>query len=247
MTRVLVVTQSLRPDASSRSRQKTGQVLIQEGNRMKARRDSLQVWTAVASFCVLGCATTTAPKVEAPTSVLRAQVGSPCAGAPAQSEAGGNGFGRVFIQAAQVSPDDLGQPLADWLANHSVRSPSVASFVGTSGAPSSVRWTRCRDLACERAEPWELTVTPALPARTSDPLKLTFQLKRDASSEIALSAEVDTHNQQPVVVDWNSTDEGALALVVTPYLVGDDADLRRLGECRSRSTRPMSVVPPTVE
>src|ERR1043165_8083049 len=94
------------------------QSLELERKSMKAQGITLRVCTAAASVCMLGCATTTAPKAQVPKSPPQAQLAARCEGAPAQLEAGDGGYGRVFIQAAQVSSSDLGQPLAAWLDSH---------------------------------------------------------------------------------------------------------------------------------
>lgn len=186
---------------------------------------SMSIW-----MVIVGCGATTQPPAATATSARRALIAQPCAQAPAKQEAGEGGYGRVFIQAAQVVASDLNDPLASWLVDHAVNAPSVMSFVAARDVPTTVSWNRCLDMECTSSEPWALTVTPALPARASDAVVLTVQSRRDRDAQ---ERKLETRNQQPVVVDLDGPADGALTLVVTPYLIGDDEDLRRLAECKS--------------
>lgn len=196
---------------------------------------------AIASV-IVGCGASTVPPATTAASAKQALIAAPCAGMPANPEPSGSGYGRVFIQAAQVASSDLQQPLNSWLADHPVATPSVASFIGTKDVPTTVPWTQCLDAACDTSQPSKLTVTPVLPARASDPVRLTVQLQPDqGSEERTQSATLETRNQQPVIVDLNGpAEESALSMVVTPYLIGDDEDLRRLAACKSRAAPPTS-------
>lgn len=167
----------------------------------------------------------------------RALIAQPCAQTPANQEPGAPGYARVFVQAAQVVTGDLREPLDGWLGEHAVGTASVASFVGAKDQPTTLEWHRCLDARCERSEAWTMTVTPALPPRASDPIVLAVRLRREQDAEAAtLSKTLQTRNQHPVVVDLDgSAEPSELSLVVTPYLVGDDEDLRRLAECKSNA------------
>jgi hypothetical protein len=200
--------------------------------------------SAAIPIVVIGCgaSTSTIPPASTAASAKQALIAAPCAGMPADAEASGSGYPRVFIQAAQVVSSDLQQPLGSWLAEHPVASPSVAGFIGAKDVPTTVPWTHCLDAACDSSEPAKLTVTPTLPARATDPVLLTLQLQRDqASADAAPSATAETRNQQPVIVDLDGpAKDSALSVVVTPYLIGNDEDLRRLAECKSKVAGPTS-------
>jgi hypothetical protein len=192
---------------------------------------------AAIPIIIVGCGASAMPPASTAASAKHALIAAPCAGTPANPEASGSGYARVFIQAAQVVSSDLHHPLGSWLAEHPVTTPSVASFIGAGDVPTTVPWTHCLDAACDSSEPWKLTVTPALPVRASEPVLLTLQLQRDQETAgRTQSKTLETRNQQPVVVNLDGpAEESVLSLVVTPYLIGDDEDLHRLAECRSRS------------
>jgi hypothetical protein len=200
-------------------------------------RGAVYVWAAAISIVIVGCGASTMPPAATATSARQALIAQPCAQTPANQEPSGSGYARVFIQAAQVASRDLRHPLGNWLVDHPVATASVASFIGAKDVPTTISWSRCLDVACAGSEPWKLTVTPALPGRASDPVLLAVQLRRDYDSEDRThSATLETRNQQPVVMDLDGAAEArTLSLVFTPYLVGDDEDLRRLAECKSRS------------
>ena len=176
------------------------------------------------------------PPASTAASAKRALIAQPCAQMPSAEEASG-GYGRVFIQAAQVVSTELQQPLGRWLADHPVTTASVASFIGAKDEPTTISWNRCLDTACESSEPWKLTVTPALPARASESVLLALQLRREQDpADQTQSTTIETRNQQPVAVSLDGAVEAsAMSLIVTPYLVGDDGDLRRLAACKSQT------------
>jgi hypothetical protein len=192
-------------------------------------------YVGLATVSLVGCAASPMPPAATAASARKALIAQPCAETPANPEAGARGYARVFIQAAQVVSGDLRQPLDGWIIDRPVGTASVASFLASKDEPMTVAWNRCLDTACETSEPWKMTVTPALPARASEPIVLTMQLRGEQTSEDrALSKTLQTRNQQPVVVDLGgAVAASTLSLVVTPYLVGDDDDLRRLAECKS--------------
>lgn len=197
---------------------------------------------ALLSIAVVGCGAgaSTMPPAATAADAKRELIAQPCAQLPGQQEAGEGGYGRVFIQAAQVLSSDLQQPLGPFLIDHPVGIASVVSFMGDKDVPATVSWRRCLDEACAGSEPWTLTVTPALPARANDPVQLSVALRREHDSEDeAQRATLTTHNQGPVVVDLSGVAEAdPWSLVITPYLIGDPADLRRLAHCKASAAPP---------
>lgn len=187
-----------------------------------------------------GASASTLPPAATAANAKRELIAQPCPQLPGNQEAGEGGYRRVFIQAAQVLTSDLRQPLDGWLIDHPVGISSVVSFMGDKDVPTTVSWNRCLDEACAGSEPWKMTVTPALPARASEPLQLTVALRRDQDSEDSVqSAKLETRNQEPVVVDQGgAADRDPWSLVVTPYLIGNDEDLRRLGQCKASAASP---------
>jgi hypothetical protein len=195
--------------------------------------------TSVISIVLVGCGASTMPPASsaASTASKQALVAQPCDRTPAEQDAGASGYPRVFIQAAQVVSGELREPLGAWLGEHAVTAPSVSSFIAMKGAPTPLSWTRCLDAACASSEPWQLTVTPTLPARASDPIVLTIRARRERDSEDqAQSTTLETRNQEPVLLDLlDGSEASPLVVVVTPYLIGNEEDLLRLAECKSSS------------
>jgi hypothetical protein len=192
--------------------------------------------TSVISIGLVGCGASALPPASSTASNMQALVAQRCDRTPARQEAGASGYARVFVQAAQVVSSELREPLGAWLGEHAVTAPSVISFIVAAGEPMPISWTQCLDATCASSEPWQLTVMPALPARASDPIVLTVRARRERDSEDQTqSTTLETPNQEPVLLDLlDGSEASPLVVVVTPYLIGDDEDLRRLAECKSR-------------
>jgi hypothetical protein len=78
-----------------------------------------------------------------------------------------------------------------------------------------------------------LKVTPVIPALATEPLTFVLQVSSSSPEEtFADSATVGTYDQTPVFVRFGSGDAGSRSAVIMPYLVGDDADMRRLLQCK---------------
>jgi hypothetical protein len=194
---------------------------------------SLQRWLAASSVLVVGCGggASTLPPAATAANVKRALIAQPCAELPGDPQAA---HGRVFIQAAQVVSSDLQEPLDAWLGEHPVGIASVVSFMADKDVPTTVSWNRCLDEACAGSEPWHLVVTPELPPSASGPVRLTVQLSHEQGSQSsAQSATLETRSQKPVAIELVGAEAASWSLVVTPYLIGDDEDLRRLAACKS--------------
>lgn len=198
---------------------------------------SLRMWLAASSVVIAGCgaSASTLPPAATAGNVKRELIAQPCAQLPGDQQAG---YARVFIQAAQVVSSDLREPLDAWLVEHPVGIASVVSFVADKDAPTTVSWSRCLDEACAEAEPWRMVVTPALPASASGPVRLTVQLRGERGSQSgAQSATLETRSQKPVAIELVGAEAASWSLVVTPYLIGDDEDLRLLATCKSNALR----------
>jgi len=199
-------------------------------------RAAVRTWAATISMASFGCGATAAPPATRAPSSPRVLIAQPCAEVPAENEAAG-GYGRVFIQLAQVASRNLQHPLETWLPDHPVAAPSLVSFVGTQDVPATVSWSRCLDEDCVSTEPWMLTVRPMLPARASDVVRLTARSSRaQEATERMESTTLELRNQQPAQMPLpGATDESLFSVVITPYLVGSDDDLRRLAQCKSNA------------
>ena len=192
---------------------------------------------AVFSIAVSACgAGTTPPASTAADARQRLLIAQPCALPQANIQAS---YSRLFIQAAQVPSQDLRDPLGNWLTDHPVGAASVTSFTVAKGG-ATMSWNRCLDAACEGSEPWTVTVVPKLPMTATAPMLLTVQLQRQGNSDGPThGATLKTHDQQPVVMDLGAAPEtGEWSLVITPYLISGDDDMRHLAECKSRSSTP---------
>jgi hypothetical protein len=149
----------------------------------------------------------------------------------------GESFARVFVDGFDVVSEDLQTPLGPWLAEHPIEVHHSQAMMLTHDTPSSASWNRCANRSCTATELWNITITPRLPKRASDPLQLTVELRSAAASteQRGSSSTVEARDQYPVRIDFpGARSTGATAMVLAPYLVNNDEDLRAIMLCKEQ-------------
>jgi hypothetical protein len=192
---------------------------------------------AVLAALVVGAACKSPPAAESPEVVPRdALVAQPCPGLALDAEPLDPKNARVFVEVAEVSRQDLPNPLGRWLDENIVQVRSTANLVAFPGVPTSMPWSQCVDAVCADVKR-TVFVTAQLPERTSDPIELAVRIEeRLAEGEppkTLLDTSVSSPHQEPVVLPKSpAVSDGSL--IVTPYLLRKFDDLQRVMECKAR-------------
>jgi hypothetical protein len=169
----------------------------------------------------------------------KAFIGQPCSGVPAEQQASGETFARVFVQTAHLVSDEMPRPVGSWLLNHEVAIDSVGGVLAVNDAPVTLPLGNCIDPARPASECWKVIMTPHLPKRASDSLRLAVRVEGADPSVIRAQTTVVVPNQQSVVLDVPDKGgaTGPISFVLTPYLIGGEEnnreDLYRLLQCHA--------------
>lgn len=144
-----------------------------------------------------------------------------------------------------------------------VRITRILNVLASDGVPRTVAWDDVQDGAetqCPSVARWDLTVTPHIEGGQLSSVRL--ELDRAPAPPLGTRPEnwyipehrrahttVALHDQQTIVMGGfaeSPSKERQAMLFVTPYIISDDADLRRLFQCklsRAGATFPGPPVP----
>jgi hypothetical protein len=166
---------------------------------------------------------------------------------------------RVFLEVAQLV-GDVGGPLPISSAaapptpfdDPRFEVPRVANVIATSDVASTLAWDTPSATSTPAHEPqrWDLRLTPHLETSASGPLRLELDLAPapplGTPPETWIIPEhrrvrttVVLGEQQPVVLALprGAGASGPSLMVVTPYFIREEADLRRLFQCKMRAAK----------
>jgi hypothetical protein len=158
---------------------------------------------------------------------------------------------QMFEQLAKSRPA-VARSFWDWLDDPRFGARRVGAMLAANEVVTKMPWDDCRSVSgasCEDSERWDLTVTPHLTdARSTEvrmeltivpkpPLgtpKEAWQIPEHPRAQTTIVVQ----DQTPIVLGLDPaisrTAQGrAWTLLVTPYIVRRDEDLRRLVECRT--------------
>ena len=158
--------------------------------------------------------------------------------------------GRMFEQLAK-SPPAVAQTFSDWLNDPRFGARHLGGMLAANDVVTKMPWGECGDVSgasCKDAELWNLAVTPHLADARSTEVRMELTLEPapplDTPKEAwqipehrGVRTTVVVQDQTPIVLRLNpaiartAPGRGWL-LLVTPYLIRRDEDLRRLFECR---------------
>jgi hypothetical protein len=139
---------------------------------------------------------------------------------------------KFLIEIAQVSSEDLKEPVATWLAEHPVGVRSVAQLVVTLDQVHHLPWTRCQNVGCTLSQQGTLEIVPR--AASSDPgaLELQVTFTPTSAQESAASASIAMHDQQAALVEFARSPAPGWSLVMTSYQLNDERALQQMLECK---------------
>jgi hypothetical protein len=207
---------------------------------------------------IAACGQRATPRVAALPVPARAFLGQPCAlRSPARaSEASVSP--RVFVEVAQVErpPDERAEESSEppmpeagkWLDDP--RSTIVWSFhlIAANDAPASIGWDVVSVWVPSQVPPdnprWRLSVTPHL--QSTVPKRIRIDLLLEQATNIASAPESIRVNETVVIGDQQTVflavpKRQTSALVVTPYIVGNDDELRKLFFCKTQRGLPQAT------
>jgi hypothetical protein len=163
---------------------------------------------------------------------------------------------RVFLEVAQII-GDVAAPVTSSPAatppspfdDPRLEVPRVAHVIGTSDVASMLAWDTPGPTPALGSEPqrWDLRLTPHLETTGSGSLRLELDLAPapplgtppeawSIPEHRRVHTAVVIGEQQPVVLALprGAGARGPSWMVVTPYLIREEADLRRLFQCKMR-------------
>lgn len=163
---------------------------------------------------------------------------------------------KIFVEVAQVV-GDIADPLARSPASAPLNPfddprlqvPRVAHVIVTNDVASTLAWDTPGPTPALANEPqrWDLRVTPHLDTPDSGPLRLELDLAPapplgtppenwSIPEHRRVHTTVVIGEQQPVVLGLprGAGAPGPSLMVVTPYFIREEADLRRLFQCKMR-------------
>jgi hypothetical protein len=168
--------------------------------------------------------------------------------------AGASAPAKIFVEVAQIV-GDLADPVTGSPAPLSpfddprLAVPRVAHVIVTNDVASTLAWDTPGPTPALANEPqrWDLRVTPHLETAGSGPLRLELDLAPapplgtppeawSIPEHRRVHTTVVIGEQQPVVLALprGAGAPGPSLMVVTPYFIRDEADLRRLFQCKMR-------------
>lgn len=204
------------------------------------------VWAALVVWtCGCGHASIREPPAATPESpaAARVQLAQECQRLTASHAANERAYSRVFVEIADVTTAEPPHPTAEFLRQNPVELAAVrvAGVLADEGRPTVVPWSACHQpntpgcgQAGEKA-PSTLQFTAELPESAAGLIKLTGLrlLAGEASEGAGGGMQLETYDQRPVIAELAATQTTPPSrLAITPYLIGEDADLRLLLDCR---------------
>lgn len=222
-------------------------------------RSGSRVWLFTAALLFTACH----PQAErapstAPARASRPQIAQRCPELLV-SRPGGSGSPRVFLEVAQLVgdvgdalPTSSTPPPPSPFDDPRLEVPRVAHVLATSDVASMLAWDTPDPPPTRTSEPqrWDLRLTPHLETPASGPLRLELDLAPapplgTAPEEWSVPEHRRVHTtvvigeQQPVVLALprGAGAVGPSLMVVTPYFIREEADLRRLFQCKMREQR----------
>ena len=147
---------------------------------------------------------------------------------------------RVFLEIAEVVSDGDPQPLEETLRERPVIVRTGSGSLASDHETVSLPWRWCLDPQCKSETPATLRATPKLPSMPAEPITIVVELaSKDAPPYVQTT--VSARDQRPSVVSKLHTPDGAYVstLVVTPYLVDGQDDLRSLLTCKKKVNEAM--------
>jgi hypothetical protein len=156
-----------------------------------------------------------------------AWLAQPCPAIPSRPVR--SGFKRAFLELASVHESDLPRRM-EQLGREPIRSRAVGGMLSEHEAPLAIDWDRCLDARCELKLSRKLMIAAELPQHVDEPVRISVHIREHNGSDVSVYAEhAETRNQRAVAID----DHGdRTRLVVTPYLLSDDADAQALLMCK---------------
>lgn len=159
----------------------------------------------------------------------QAQLAQRCPALPARAVAEGGNFQRAFLEFASVKKGELPDPLAE-LSQEPVPAYAVGGALAEHETPLTLDWDRCLDARCELKLRRTLMIAADLPRSAADPIGISVHIREHNGDEVSVYAEHgETRNQRPLALDEHGE---RTMLVVTPYLISNDADLKTLLACK---------------
>lgn len=169
---------------------------------------------------------------------------------------------RVFVEVAALE-GDLGErvrqssmPLhgfSDWANDPQSGKGRVAHLMANNEAPTTIAWDMAPQKGdpCPNPERWDLTITPHLAAHSTEvrmevdfapappvgtaPSAWHVPEHRRARTTVVLQDQTPMITAlSPTIASQAGTPSGGM-LVITPYIIRDDDDLRRLMACKMRN------------
>jgi hypothetical protein len=194
-------------------------------------------------FCSLGsmaaCGHTLAP---APTTMAeddrKVLIGQPCTTIPSVAPEGGAGLRQVFVEVARVPASVSLAPGARHV-EHPVEVEGVLSLLARDEVATPVPWERCPTPGCRDLERRTLTVTPHLLDAAADGLRIDLALTGTGSEHGAVArVSIASRDQESTLVDLRGTsDEAPLRMIVTPYLLDGEHDMKKLLACKTAAAQ----------
>lgn len=201
---------------------------------------SLRKGLAFLSICIAGCGSTATRQQPRTPRTQHVEIGRKCMGLTTLRAAPDGAFGRVFVEAADVTrialPEQTGELPEDRILK--VEAVQVAGVLAQNEMRSTVPWSVCQGPECARevnASSWMLTFTPQLPEQSSETIRLANVALREPGDSGAShdGRDVNTHDQRTAIVTLQPPGSDAVSRIAfTPYLIADDDDLRGLFECK---------------
>jgi hypothetical protein len=163
---------------------------------------------------------------------------------------------RVFLEVAQVdgglpapspSPGPAPPSLSALLDDPRVDVPRVGGIMATIEAPATLPWdtlSAAPGRPCEAVERWDLTLTPRVAGPGRVKLAIALEPARppgtppeawQVPAHRAVKTEVEVQDQQTTVLGMPRVGASSRpsVVVVTPYFLRDDDDLRQLMQCKA--------------
>lgn len=243
------------------------ETLTLDGSTLGERRARASAWPALAASLIAvtaGCAAPAPPTSAAPNAPVIGQhcalsSGSRSAGPPRVfvEMASVEGALAAVARAPRTPPPAPGSSgsrgFAAFLSDPRLRIGRVVNVMTTEGVPSTVAWDmqdEARSSPCPELERWDVTVTSRVdPAQ---PRTVRLEIRQTPAPPLGTPPQnwhvpehrqahttVVLHDQQSIVLSGpaQATKKQPALLVVTPYIISDDGDLRRLFECKLRRAR----------
>jgi len=200
----------------------------------RRERSAFALGSCLVLMGPLGCGRKAAPRGASsaePAVFAKAFIAQPCAAIVPVGDRTSPPAARVFVEVAHLMSGELPEPVGAFLAEHAVPVDQVAGLLASNGVSGSAPWGQCVDDACSSSSS-TLSVVPHLSAPASAPFEIELSITpanaSGKSQEQMFAAQLMVTNQRPLVVPV-----GEGRVVVTPYLIGSEADLAGLYRCKA--------------